>query len=171
MKKYILLAISCLSLMGAHASSPFTLQSSAFANNDRIPVLYSCNGKNISPPLNWANAPENTKSFALILSIPDAAFGGTFYSWVLFNIPSGTTELKEGGRNIPETVSTGSNSFGYTQYYGPCPRDDREHHYVFTLYALDGDLNAPDGAEVTDVLDEINKHVIGTTQLTGLFSH
>ena len=118
-------------LITAAYGGDFVLKSSAFTNNDKIPSIYSCDGKNISPALKWENAPLNTQSFVLIVSCPDTIFGTTFYNWILFNIPSNTKEIAEGADNLPEGTSWGANSFGNANYEGPCPPDDLNHHYVF----------------------------------------
>src|SRR5262245_57455570 len=79
---------------GGGAAVNFTLNSTAFAEGQAIPVKYTCDGENISPPLRWDGAPQ-AQSFALIVDDPDAP-GGTFTHWVLYNIPGSQRELPEG---------------------------------------------------------------------------
>ena len=73
----------------------FKLQSKAFKNNQSIPVKYSCDGENISPPLHWSNPPNNTRSFVLVMDDPDAPHG-TWDHWIIYNIPKESRELSEG---------------------------------------------------------------------------
>ena len=73
----------------------FKLSSPAFQDSGLIPQKFTCQGENVSPELNWSEAPANTQSFALIMDDPDAP-GGTFTHWVLFDIPADTKQL--GGR-------------------------------------------------------------------------
>jgi Raf kinase inhibitor-like YbhB/YbcL family protein len=168
--RYIMTMILSTLVTTAMAAD-FTIQSTAFSNNKRIPILYTCNGKNISPDLSWTNAPANTKSFALILSCPDAPVG-LFYNWVVFNIPENTTTLAQSDKdNFPEEAVIGNNSIGDAIYRGPCPPDADLHHYVFTLYALDISLDLAQGSEADDVYNAMKHHILKEAQLTGLYSH
>jgi Raf kinase inhibitor-like YbhB/YbcL family protein len=99
------------------------IDSDEFANEQVIPVRYTCDGQDISPPLRWGQAPEGTKSFALLVEDPDAP-SGTFDHWILFNIPPVTTELSEGIPNLPVLdygMKQGVNGFKRIGYGGPCP--------------------------------------------------
>ena len=73
----------------------FTLISSVFKEGELIPKKYTCVGQDVSPPLQWTNPPQGTRSFALIADDPDAPVG-TWVHWVLFNIPADEGELAEG---------------------------------------------------------------------------
>lgn len=148
----------------------FTLQTKAFRNLGHIPMLYSCDDQDISPELTWQNIPAKTQSLALILSDPDAP-SGTFYHWVLYNIPRTLTTLPEGLNQLPEGVMIGKNSWGKQQYNGPCPPKGAEHRYVFTLYALDVMLPLKPGADANTVTRAMHNHVLSKTTLTGLFKH
>ena len=83
------------------------VSSSAFSEGQPIPEKYSCDGRNLSPPLKWSGAPERTKSIAIIADDPDAP-SGTFTHWVLYDLPAKTSELKEGSSG---TGKDGVNSF------------------------------------------------------------
>ena len=72
----------------------FTLSSHAFPHEGTIPVTFTCDGDDGPPPLSWSGSPDGTRSFALIVDDPDAP-GGTFTHWLLYDIPSQTTELPE----------------------------------------------------------------------------
>lgn len=148
----------------------FSLHTNAFRNLGPIPKLYSCDDQDISPDLTWQNIPAKTKSLALILSDPDAP-SGTFYHWVLYNIPPTLTNLPEGIHQLPEGVMVGKNSWGKQQYNGPCPPKNAEHRYVFTLYALDIMLPLNAGADVSALMSAMRNHVVNKAILTGLFKH
>ncbi len=149
----------------------FVLESSAFSDKGKIPVLYSCDGKGVSPELHWKSAPDNTKAFALILTSIDSPVG-VFYNWVIFNIPATLNRLSEGAnRDLPDGIAVGNNNFEEASYSGPCPVDSNTHHYVFSLYALDTSLDLIDGASIRSVLAAIKKHTLKQADLTGEFSH
>jgi len=151
------------------ASSPFTLQTQAFKNAAPLPKQYTCDGKDISPALNWLNAPAQTQSFALILIDPDAP-QGAFYHWVLYNIPATTTQLSEGLK--PSTgMTTGKNTWGLMQYKGPCPPQGASHHYLFTLYALDLKPTLMENMDAAALLTTMQHHFLGKSVLTAIYSH
>src|SRR3990167_9282960 len=110
-----------------------TLQSNDFIANGLIPSEFTCDGDNISPSLSWHGAPSSTKSFVLIMDDPDAP-GGVWDHWLLFNIPAALHELSADLISLPDNSQIGMNSWGKTEYGGPCP-PDREHRYFFKLYA------------------------------------
>jgi len=125
--------------------------SPAFAHLTDIPRRYTCQGANLSPPLQWAELPAGTQSLVLIVDDPDApdpaAPKMTWVHWVLYNIPANTTGLDEGvsAADLPEGTLQGLNDWKKTGYGGPCPPVGR-HRYVHKLYALDTrlpDLNHP----------------------------
>ncbi|HPV30988.1 MAG TPA: YbhB/YbcL family Raf kinase inhibitor-like protein, partial [Deltaproteobacteria bacterium] len=101
-----------------------------------------CNGQNVSPSLQWTNAPENTKSFAVTVYDPDAPTGSGWWHWVIFNIPSTAGRLEKGagdpGKNLAPRGSIQSvTDFGKPGFGGACPPPgDRPHRYIFTVYAL-----------------------------------
>ena len=146
----------------------FTLTSEAFANGEPIPRKYSCEGMDVSPPLNWMHAPPETKSFALIVEDPDAP-NGTFTHWVLFNIPDSVARLAEGDR---QTGTAGHNDFQGVGYGGPCPPPrHKAHRYYFRLFALDVEsLDVQEGGTKAEVLKALDGHVISQTELMGQFA-
>jgi len=137
-----------------------TITSSAFAHNGSIPVKYTCQGDDISPPLAWMNVPAGTKSLALIVDDTDARL---YTHWVIFNIPPGTRSLPAG---IPrqDTLADGSlqgfNSAKTLGYAGPCPPVGAAHHYRFRLYALDIMINLPPGADKSELVEKMTGHII-----------
>jgi Raf kinase inhibitor-like YbhB/YbcL family protein len=171
--RHILLLCVALffSLVGTAASAdiPFKISSNATADSGPLPVLYTCDGKNISPKISWNGKPAKTRSFAFIISDPDAP-SGTFYHWVLYNLPANVSSLDEGIELLPEPTKIGTNSFGKTAYNGPCPPRNTNHHYIFTLYALDKNLNLQDGVDAETVLKAMNKHVLGKTDFVAVYT-
>jgi Raf kinase inhibitor-like YbhB/YbcL family protein len=153
----------------AAATGPFTLSSPAFKDGEQMNDRYSfnmfgqCNGENYSPALSWTGAPAGTQSFAITVIDPD---GGNWLHWLQFNIPADATSLPEavGG---PDIGVKGANSFGKLGYGGPCPPSGN-HHYIFTLYALDRSLDLKEGAKLNDLTRAMDGHILAQAQLTGL---
>jgi len=151
--------------------SVFKIISKDFANNENIPVLFSCQGKNISPELEWKNPPRGTKSFVLIMDDPDAPMG-TFVHWVIYNIPFNRTKLM---RNFPRfnnekmSIKQGKNSLKRIGYMGPCPPPGKAHRYFFKLYALNKILNLPPGLSKREVLKKIKPFIISKVELVGFY--
>lgn len=108
-----------------------TLTSSAFADGARIPARFTCDGKDVSPPLRWTAPPRGTRYLRLTLFDPDAP-GGGFTHWRA-RIPATWRALREAQHAPVE----GGNDFGRRGYTGPCPPPGRAHRYVFTLRAVD----------------------------------
>ena len=149
--------------------SNFTLESDVFDNCGVIPKKYGYKNGNLSPPLKISGIPENTSSLALIMDDPDAmgAVGKVWVHWVLWNIDSNTTELKE--NFIPSNSIEGETDFGEIGYGGPAP-PDKEHTYIFKLYALDQKLDADKGSTKKQIEDAMNNHIIEETRLEGRYS-
>lgn len=146
------------------------IQSSAFSEGGAIPKQYTCDGKDISPPLSWTGVPEGAKSLALICDDPDAP-RKTWVHWVLFDLPAGTKGLSEGvtARESAEGGTHGVNDFRKLGYGGPCPPSGT-HRYLFKLYALDSDLKLPAGATKDQVVRAMEGHILGEGTLTGKYS-
>jgi len=129
------------------------IESSAFDEGAFIPRKYTCDGNNISPPLEWSLIPDGTKAFALICDDPDAPMG-TWIHWVLFNLPGNINELSE---NIPPLdalengAKQGKNDFRKIGYGGPCPPGGT-HRYYFKIYALDEELDVDTGISKKELL-------------------
>jgi len=156
----------------AEAPPPaFELSSPSITPGESIPVKYSCDGEDISPELNWANAPEGTNSFALILDDPDAP-GGTWVHWVLYNIPADKEGLLEGASvkaEFEDGSLQGLNGWGRADYGGPCPPNGT-HRYLFSLYALDGPLETESELSKESLLAEMEGHILEIVELMGTFS-
>jgi len=147
-----------------------TLSSSAFKEGEPIPADYTCDGKNISPPLAWTGVPENAQSLALIVDDPDAPTG-VWTHWIVFNMPADALNLTEAFTKSPSAASTkqGRNDFKQVGYGGPCPPAGKSHRYYFKIFALDTKLNLPAGASRTDIDAAMIKHVLSTGQLMGTY--
>jgi Raf kinase inhibitor-like YbhB/YbcL family protein len=143
------------------------LTSPAFAHGEAIPTLYSCDGDDISPPLQWQNVPAGTQSLALIMDDPDAP-RGTWVHWVLYNMPPQTSELPE---NVALTAgsSQGTNSWNRLGYGGPCPPSGT-HRYFFKLYALDSELDLAAGATKDQLLAAMEGHILAQGELMGTYA-
>jgi Raf kinase inhibitor-like YbhB/YbcL family protein len=118
------------------------IHSSAFAHGEAIPAVYTCEGRDMAPPLSWSGMPTQTQSLVLIVDDPDApdprAPRMTWVHWVLYNLPPRSSGLPEGAtsRNLPPGTREGLNDWKRTGYGGPCPPIGR-HRYFHKLYALD----------------------------------
>lgn len=155
------------------SSGQIQLTSPAFAYGEKIPVRYTCEGDDISPPLQWAGAPVEARSYALIMDDPDAP-RGTWVHWVLFNLPGETVELAPAVPTLPELPSRarhGRNTAGDMAYAGPCPPPGKPHRYFFRLHALDIMVNLPPGATREQVDQAINQHIVGQGTLMGTYQH
>ena len=148
----------------------FTISSPAFMHDTEIPSKFTCEGENISPELQWQNAPAGSKSFALIVDDPDAPHK-TFVHWVLYNIPATATRLSEA--TVQNNFTLGATDFSKTKnsptpYGGPCPPSGT-HRYFFTLYALDTELNLKEGASTEKLQQAMKGHILDTAQTIGLY--
>ncbi len=146
------------------------LSSSAFDDGGMIPRKYTCDGVNISPPLEWGSVPAGTKSLALICDDPDTPVG-TWVHWVYYDIPAGTKNLPRDVtpiENPPNGGKQGVNDFRKIGYSGPCPPSGT-HRYYFKIYSLDIILDLPPGATKEKLLKAMEGHVIGQAQLMGKY--
>ena len=146
-------------------------KSSAFNNGEMLPGKYTCDGANVSPPLEWGPAPADTKSFALICDDPDAPMG-TWVHWVYYDMPAGVIRLPENLAPDEHPLCGGThgiNDFRKIGYGGPCPPGGT-HRYYFKIYALDVMLNLPPGAAKQEILTAMRGHILGQAQLMGKYS-
>ena len=144
-----------------------TIQSNAFKEGELIPQKFTCDGQDISPALNWQDAPPNTATFALIFDDPDAPMG-TWDHWILYNLPASTTALPENIRTLPSGTLEGLNSWAKRGYGGPCP-PDKLHRYYFKLYALDKPLNLPPGVSKKELEEAMQPHLLEKAVLMGTY--
>ncbi|HVP25349.1 MAG TPA: YbhB/YbcL family Raf kinase inhibitor-like protein [Methanomicrobiales archaeon] len=157
---------------GGRAPVPaLNVSSAAFPMGGQIPVIYTCDGANVSPPLSWGTSPPGTVSIAILVSDPDAP-GGTFIHWVAYNIPPGTREITAGGpgRNVlPAGSVQGTNDMGRTAYGGPCPPRGKPHHYHFTVSALDTSLNLSGKRDGRVLEGAIGGHLLARGEVVGIY--
>jgi len=148
----------------------FIITSPSFQPGDLIPRKFTCDGKNISPELNWKNTPANTKSLVLICDDPDAPMG-TWVHWVVYNLPPEINSLPENlpnEKHLSNGAEQGINDFGKYGYGGPCPPSGT-HRYFFKLYAVDKKLELKESVKKSDVMAEIKDHVIAKTELVAKY--
>jgi len=149
----------------AFKMNTFSIESSAFKDNSSIPRKYSCDGKDINPPLAIQNVPNGTKSLALIVDDPDAPVG-IWVHWVVWDIDPGTKQIAE--NSVPPGSVQGTNDFGKTNHGGPCPPSGT-HRYFFKLYALDTKLDMKGKIVKKDIEKAMKGHVLGEAQTMGLY--
>jgi Raf kinase inhibitor-like YbhB/YbcL family protein len=147
------------------------LSSPAFAQEGKIPSIYTCDGDGISPPLSISGVPAEAKSLALVVDDPDVPKTllptGLFVHWVLADLAPTTAEISAGVN--PATIGTpGLNTSGKPEYAGACP-PDREHRYFFKLYALDTRLNFEAAPTKEQVEKAMEGHIIAETSLMGRY--
>jgi len=152
---------------------PLRLSSPEFAENARIPKRFTCDGDDVSPPLEWRDAPRETRSFAVLCDDPDAP-AGTWHHWALFDIPPETTRLPAAYPTDPRVGDTRQalNDFQRSGYGGPCPPHGHgTHHYRFRLLALSvASLDLPKTARCPDVESAARSHAIAESQLIGTYA-
>jgi Raf kinase inhibitor-like YbhB/YbcL family protein len=148
--------------------------SKAFENGGKIGLIYSCEGENISPALEWEKGPANTASYALICDDPDAPMG-TWVHWIVYNIPVMMTGLPQGfGKmgliSLGQGIKQGQNSWNRMDYGGPCPPSGI-HRYYFKIYALDIVLTFRTDEKVTKdvLLEKMKGHILSSGELMGKY--
>jgi len=152
------------------------LSSKAFEEGAAIPVKYTTDGKDISPPLEWSGVPSGTQSLVLIIDDPDApdpaAPTMTWVHWVLFNLPPDTTGLPEGvkSKKLPSGTGKGMNDWKRSGYGGPAPPIGR-HRYVHKLYALDITLTGLGTPNKAKVVEAMQGHILSEAKLVGTYEH
>ena len=183
-----LLAASALTLAfagSAAAADPFTVTSTTFKDGQLMPRKVAntnpqnpnCVGENVSPQLSWSNAPEGTKSFALLMEDPEGRGGAGVHHWVAYGIPASVTSFAEGEVSKPsEKYVGGKSTRGVGNYSGPCTPPGTPHHYTFVVIATDLDpKELPPGLTREEFLAKLvppppaMSHAKGTAGIVGLF--
>lgn len=153
---------------------PLSIRSTAFAHGAAMPKRYTCDGEDISPPLEWSGVPTGAKSLALIVDDPDApdpkAPKRVWVHWVLYNVPPTAAGVKErvSGGGLPGETREGLNDWKRAGYGGPCPPIGR-HRYFFKLYALDTLLPELGAATKSEVETAMRGHVLEQAELLGTY--
>lgn len=170
--KFLSIIALSLTLLTGGSAMALELRSSAFSNGGNVPVKYTCDGSgDYSPPLSWSGAPAGTKSFALISDDPDAP-AGTWVHWVMWNIPSTVTSLKENfdkSPALPDGTRQGITDFRRAGYGAPCPPSGT-HRYYFKLYALDTILELPPKTTKVDLESAMKGRVLSESSIMGKYS-
>ena len=145
-------------------STSLKITSSAFSDNGNIPMKYTCEGEQVSPPLNIAGIPSGTQSLALIIHDPDASMKDGFTHWVVWNIDPSTTSIPEGFDGADQGLN-GTQKAGYT---GMCPPTGT-HHYHFKVYALDTKLDISKQTGKDGLEKAMKGHILAQGELVGLY--
>jgi len=180
----ILASIAALVALGgtqnANAQGAFTLSSSTFKDGERLPLKSAgnnksnpnCVGENVSPAFSWANPPEGTKGFALLMFDPEGRPPGGVSHWVAYGIPVSVSGFAEGEVSKPsEKYVGGQSTMKVSSYVGPCTPAGAPHHYTFTLIATDLEPTAlKEGMARDELIKALDGHAKGATGLIGTFS-
>jgi len=153
------------------------ITSPAFADNEPIPMKYTQDGQNISPPLVWTEVPFETRELAMIIEDPDAPrpHPNPFIHWVIYKIPPDVTGLSQAMSSdailsVPAGATQGKNSANKIGYVGCAPPPgDKPHHYHFRLFALDQPLNLAPGATRDELRSAMSGHVLDEGDLVGTY--
>ncbi len=175
MKKSLIISFFLLLISNYLYAQGFTLNSQDIDGQLSLKQVYSgygCQGENISPELEWKNAPANSKSFALTVYDPDAPTGSGWWHWLVFDIPASTNHISSGAVDLPKTSIQSINDFGQTAYGGACPpKGDKAHRYIFTVYALDTrtlGLNKNSNPALVGFV--INQHTLAKASLVAYYA-
>ena len=155
----------------AASVASLTLTCPVFSTGGKIPVKYTQQGENVSPPLTWNLTPAGTQSFALIMEDIDGP-SGIITHWIIFNIPGSTVELAEAvlvQDQLPNGALQGNNVRGTRGYIGPAPPAGTTHRYELTLFALDQKLSLNAGAVRADFIGAIQGHILAVGQTMGIY--
>lgn len=162
-------------VMPAMGAGTLTVRSPAFSAGQPIPTKYTCEGKNISPPLEIGGVPSGTKTLALIVTDPDAPNPAhptmTWTHWIIFDLPVDVHEIRSAPgihHDLPQSARSGLNSWHKPGYGGPCPPIGR-HHYHFTVYALNTAFPTLDNPTREALLKAMKGHVIERADLIGTY--
>ncbi len=145
------------------------IESSAFQNGGEIPRKYGYKKDNVNPALIINDVPVDAKSLALVMDDPDAmgAVGKVWVHWVVWNIDPSTGQINE--NSIPSNSVQGKTDFGEIAYGGPAP-PDKEHTYLFKLYALDDKLSLDEGSTKSQLEEAMKNHVVAESKLEGRYA-
>ncbi len=148
-----------------------TVTSTAFEHGQPIPVKYTCNAEDVSPPLSWTEGPEGTKTYALIFEDPDAP-SGNWVHWIAWNMQKTSLEENASKRYLLSKQAglmyQGKNSWDKPMYQGPCPPSGM-HHYYIRVYALDTKLRITTGLDKEILVKAMNKHILAYGELMGTY--
>jgi len=143
-------------------SDEINLTSTMMQAGEPVPRLYTCQGKGVSPALQWSGLPDDDviESLALVVDAPEEA---TVF-WVLYGLDPQTAELRQ--NTVPQPGDQGRNSEGGASYDAPCYPEDGASEIRFTLYALSSEVELSDDAPLEDSLGAIAQHAVARGSLT-----
>lgn len=152
----------------------FRLLSPAFVHDEDLPVRYTADGEDESPPLEWTGVPEGTKELVIVCDDPDAE-AGVFTHWLVYGLAPDVTALPAAlPRDVviedPVDLVQGLNEFDEAGYSGPVLGEEERgpHRYFFRLFALDAELDLPPGANRAELRDAVKGHILATAELVGI---
>ena len=151
------------------APLPFTI-SLPWADGGAIDARYTCNGADVHPQVGWLGAPEGAVEMALVVTDTDA---NDFVHWIITGLDPHDPLVSE--NIVPVGAIQGLNGFSTTAtpvvgWRGPCPPAGSTHHYRFTLYALDQQVELPDGSAAADLQAVIDSTSIAAAQNTATYT-
>jgi len=168
---FFLVFVSCSKAGETTKQGPaLEVKSTAFGHAKSMSDKYTCDGADVSPPLEWKNAPTGTKTYAVICETPDAPTGN-WVQWVIYDIPADVTKLPESVAKtgqLDNGAKQGKNDFDQTSYSGPC-LPAGEHRFFFRVYALDVPANLKAGATKDQLLQTMQGHILAEGALMGVY--
>jgi Raf kinase inhibitor-like YbhB/YbcL family protein len=150
------------------------LSSPAFEHEFEMDRRFTCEGRDVSPPLAWTDPPPGTRSFALLVEDPDApdpaAPKHIWVHWLVFDIPRTIERLPEDAARLglPAGARMGANGWHEPSYRGPCPPIGR-HRYFHRIYALDVERLGLDHPTKPALFEAMRTHVLATAELIGTY--
>lgn len=139
-----------------------TVSSPVLVDGEPIPERFTCHGEGVSPPVQWSGFPAETESIAIVMDAPQAP-GGNAVHWMVFDLNPEGQEISEGQPGSPAAEAT--NSLGSVGYEPPCPEEDGDEEYRFTVYALSSEVSLGEGAEFNEATDAIAERVLAYGRL------
>ncbi len=135
----------------------------------------------LSFPISWIEAPEETKSFAIVFIDYDNVIGEgiIWVHWLAANISATKTQLEEDASKTDKSFIQGKNTWAFqlgndnlicNMYGGPAP-EDRPHEYELQLYALSDTLNLKNGYYYNEFLREIREKVLDYAVIRGVYNN
>jgi len=167
----LMIFVSCSRSGDAKKGTALEVTSTGFGNAKSMSDKYTCDDVDISPPLEWKNAPAGTKSFAIICETPDAP-AGNWVQWVIYDIPADVTSLPQSVAKTGQLdfgARQGKNDFDQVGYFGPC-LPAGEHRFFFRVYALDGPTNLKAGAKKEELVEAMKGHILAEGALMGVYA-
>ncbi|AIU26016.2 phosphatidylethanolamine-binding protein [Pandoraea pnomenusa] len=161
---------------GVARAEGMSVSSPAFADGGMLPAIHAglgdCGGQNVSPPIEWKNLPQATRSVVVTMKDPDGAKGGGVVHWVAYNIPATVASLAAGaGNQSGDHITVGKNVSGATIYRGACPPvGDSPHHYIITVTATDLDPGRlPPGLDASGLSVALAGHTLNGSTIVARY--